>query len=62
MIFVDINLIFGASKTLVVEESIEAKSHTPNSSSNPTLVNLLMLVDTLKGKSELKVTSGYEFK
>jgi hypothetical protein len=51
MIFVDINLVFGASKTLVVEESIEAKSHTPSSSSNPTLVNPLMLVDTLKGKS-----------
>jgi hypothetical protein len=61
MIFVEINLVFGVSKTLVVEENIEAKLHTPSSSSNPTLVNPLMLVDTLKGKSEQKVTSNYGF-
>jgi hypothetical protein len=43
MIFVEINLVPSASKTLGVEDNIEAKSHTPNSSSNPTLINPLML-------------------
>jgi hypothetical protein len=62
MIFVGVNLVLGTSKTLGVEENIEAKLHTHSSSSNPTLINLLMLAKSLKGKSQLKVTSGYEFK
>jgi hypothetical protein len=54
-------LALGVSKTLRVEESIETKSHIPSSSSNPTLINSLMLAKALKGKSQLKITCGYEF-
>ncbi len=54
--------MFGDSKMLGVEKHIEAKSHAPNSSSNPILINLLMFAKTLKGKSQLKVTIGYESK
>ncbi len=61
LIFVQINLALGVSKTLRVEESIETKSHIPSSSSNPTLINSLMLAKALKGKSQLKITCGYEF-
>jgi hypothetical protein len=43
MIFVEIYLVFTASKTLGVKESIKTKSHAPNSSLNPTLINPLML-------------------
>jgi hypothetical protein len=43
MIFVEVYLVFTASKTLGVEESIKAKSHAPSSSLNLTLINPLML-------------------
>jgi hypothetical protein len=54
--------VFGASKMLGVEKNIKAKSHSPSSSSNPILINMLMFTKTLKGKSQLKVTNGYESK
>jgi len=60
LIFAKVNLALGTSKMLGVEESIETKSHVPSSSSNPTLINLLMLAKALKGQSHLKVTSEYE--
>lgn len=55
-------MALGVSKTLGVEESIEAKSHVPRSSSNPTLIKSLMLAKALKGKSQLKVIGAYEYK
>ncbi len=58
LIFAEINFVFGASKMLGIEKHIEAKSHAPNRSTNPILINLLMFAKALKGKSQLKVTSG----
>jgi len=54
--------MLGTSKTLGVEKNIEIKSHALSSSSNPTLINLLMLAKTLKGQSQLEVIGDYEFK
>jgi hypothetical protein len=58
--FTKVNLALGTSKTLGVEESIETKLHAPSSSSNPTLINLLMLAKALRGQSQLKVKGDYE--
>jgi hypothetical protein len=62
LIFAKVNLAFGTSKMLGVEESIETKSHAPSSSSNPTLIIPLMLAKALKGQSHLKVIGDYESK
>jgi hypothetical protein len=51
LIFAKVNLALSTSKMLGVEENIETKSHGPSSSSNPTLINPLMLAKTLKGQS-----------
>jgi hypothetical protein len=62
LIFAKVNLALGTSKMLGVEESIEIKSHAHTSSSNPTLINPLMLAKALKGQSQLKVIDDFESK